>query len=91
MVDYRVQICLRFESGFGSADEVFEAFESVHLVRVAKFCRLETAAEHPNRLVVGLQGHRKWMSILAAMGEGEAGGIGKAAWGSVHYFAYQGE
>ena len=61
------------------AHEFLEPLHAVDLVGVADFRRIETAAQHGNRFVVGLERHREGVAVLAAVGKGEARRIGEAA------------
>src|SRR5580658_4485312 len=50
----------------------------------AEMRSLDCALEHTERRVVDLERYRKWMTVLAAVGEREACGIGKARGCPVH-------
>jgi hypothetical protein len=42
--------------------------------------------EHLDRLVVDLDRHRKWMSVLSAMRDWKSNGISEPAWRAMHHF-----
>src|SRR4029434_402320 len=65
----RIEVGLRVEARFDRADEAFEATEAIEFVLVADLCSVERGAETVEGFIVGLQRHRKWMTILTAVGE----------------------
>lgn len=63
--------------GFDRPHETVEPLHAVELVRAPHPGLIETATEHGDRLVVGLQRHRKRVAVLAAVREREARRIGE--------------
>lgn len=69
MGHHRIEISFGFESRFDLPNKALEAPETLDFVLVAELGCIERASKMVKRLVIGLQRHRKWMSILAAVRE----------------------
>ena len=79
-VGHRVAALLDFP---GEAIETAEAFD---FFRVAEAGGFERAAQDAEGFVISREGDGERAAVFAAVGEGEAGGIGEAAGRPVHDF-----
>ena len=80
-----------FEVGFDVAGEAVEAAEAFEFFGVSDFGGVEGAAEDGERFVVGFEWDGEGVSVFAAVGEGEAGGVSEAAGRAVDDFSDEGE
>lgn len=71
---------------FDGAGEAIKAAEAFDLLGMAKARGVKRAAKDGKRFVVGLERHREWVAVLAAVREGETRGVGEAAGCAVHDF-----
>ena len=78
-----------FHVAFDVAGEFVEAAKAFKFFGMSEFGGVEGAAEDGERFVVGLEGDRERVSVFAAVGEGETGGIGEAAGCPVDDFGHE--
>lgn len=66
MFEQAREICGRFGVLFDRLNQTVETFQAIDPVRFTEPCAIESAAQHGERFVVGLQWNRKRMAILSA-------------------------
>ncbi len=71
MRNRRRQVGDRLRRGFDGTSEAVESFECIDLLRISEPGSVERSSQSRDGYVVGLEGNRKRMPILAAVREGE--------------------
>ena len=79
-----VEVGAGVEFSFDAPNELIEAAKAVELVAIPKSCRIQRDAQIIDSLIISLQGHRKGMAVLAAVGERKPRGIREACRRTVH-------
>ena len=80
MIDGRTEVGEWIMLLLDGARQLVETPKAVKLLGMSELRGVQSASQHRQRFIVGLQRHRKWMAVFSAVREGESRRIGKAAW-----------
>ena len=91
MLEDGIEIGARFEVRFNGTYEFFKSTKTINLFAVSNFRRVECRPQEFYRLVVRLQGNRKWVAVFSSVRKRETRRIVEAAGSAVDHFRHKRE